>query len=185
MSQEFWPGLSENPFGRKLSFKLYETWYFWGVKLGYINYTVSVHPTLARPPKTHVAEIWSWIKTRHFSPLLTGLCFIDSLNSCMMNVRWRFYQFWNQIPQEKQQELIPWGRCFACSLWRLVQLQFCEPCSWCPFTCSRLGQNLSELEVKTFVSIQRVIWDCLLASNAEIIQRHALLSFLCRTSLFV
>ena len=45
------------------------------------------------------------------------LLFIDSLNSCMMNVRWRFYQFWNQIPQEKQQEkqqeLIPWGRCFA------------------------------------------------------------------------
>ena len=38
---------------------------------------------------------------------------IDSLNSCMMNVRWRFYHFWNQIPQEKQQELILWGRCFA------------------------------------------------------------------------
>ena len=38
---------------------------------------------------------------------------IDSLNPCMMNVRWRFYHFWNQIPQEKQQELIPWGRCFA------------------------------------------------------------------------
>ena len=37
---------------------------------------------------------------------------IDSLNSCM-NVRWRFYHFWNQIPQEKQQELILWGRCFA------------------------------------------------------------------------
>ena len=38
---------------------------------------------------------------------------IDSLNSCLINVRWRFYHFWNQIPQEKQQELIPWGRCFA------------------------------------------------------------------------
>ena len=25
MSQEFWPGLSENLFGRKLSIKLYET----------------------------------------------------------------------------------------------------------------------------------------------------------------
>ena len=75
MSQEFWPGLSENPFGRKLSFKLYETWYFWGVKLGYINYIVFVYPTLARPLKTYVAEIWSWIKTRHFWPLLTGLCF--------------------------------------------------------------------------------------------------------------
>ena len=67
--------MSENSFGRKLSFKLCETWYFWGVKLGYINYIVFVYPTLSRPPKTYVAEIWSWIKTRHFSPLLTGLCF--------------------------------------------------------------------------------------------------------------
>ena len=38
---------------------------------------------------------------------------IDSLNTRMMNVRWRFYHFWNQIPQVKQQELIPCGRCFA------------------------------------------------------------------------
>ena len=38
---------------------------------------------------------------------------IDSLNTCMMNVRWRSYHFWNHIPQEKQQELIPCGRCFA------------------------------------------------------------------------
>ena len=75
MSQEFWPGLSEKLFGRKLSFKIYETWYFWGVKLGYINYIVFVYPTLARPQKMYVAEIWSWIKTRYFSPLQTGLCF--------------------------------------------------------------------------------------------------------------
>jgi len=27
------------------------------------------------------------------------------------------------------------------------------------FICSKLGQNLSEMEVKTFVRIQRVIWD--------------------------
>ena len=38
---------------------------------------------------------------------------IDSTNTRMMNVRWRFYQFWNQIPPEEQQELIPCGRCFA------------------------------------------------------------------------
>ena len=25
---------------------------------------------------------------------------INSLNTRMMNVRWRFYHFWNQIPQE-------------------------------------------------------------------------------------
>ena len=38
---------------------------------------------------------------------------IDSTNTRMMNVRWRFYHFWNQIPPEEQQELIPCGRCFA------------------------------------------------------------------------
>ena len=38
---------------------------------------------------------------------------IDSLNTRMMNVRWRFYHFWNQIPKEEQEELIPYSRCFA------------------------------------------------------------------------
>ena len=38
---------------------------------------------------------------------------IDSLNTRMMSVRLRFYHFWNQIPQEEQQESIPCGRCFA------------------------------------------------------------------------
>ena len=38
---------------------------------------------------------------------------IDSTNSRMMNVRWRFYHFWNQKQPEEQQELIPCGRCFA------------------------------------------------------------------------
>ena len=76
MSQEFWPGLSENLFGRKLSFKLYEAWYFWGVKLGSYKCIVFLYPTLARPPpKTYVTEIWSWLKTGHFSPLLTRLWF--------------------------------------------------------------------------------------------------------------
>ena len=39
------------------------------------------------------------------------------------------------------------------------------------FVCSKLGQNLSEMEVKTFVMIQKVIWDRLLASKAEFIQK--------------
>ena len=39
------------------------------------------------------------------------------------------------------------------------------------FICSNLGQNLSEMEVKTFVTIQKVIWDRLLASKAEFIQK--------------
>ena len=42
------------------------------------------------------------------------------------------------------------------------------------FICSKLGQNLSEMEVRTFVRIQRVIWDHLLAFKAEIIQKQAL-----------
>jgi len=39
------------------------------------------------------------------------------------------------------------------------------------FICSKLGQNLSEMEVKTFVTIQKVIWDQLLASKADFIQK--------------
>ena len=37
--------------------------------------------------------------------------------------------------------------------------------------CSKLGQNLSEMEIKTFVRIQKVIWGRLLASKAEFIQK--------------
>ena len=39
------------------------------------------------------------------------------------------------------------------------------------FICSKLGQNLSEMEVRTFVRIQKVICDRLLASKAEFIQK--------------
>jgi len=39
------------------------------------------------------------------------------------------------------------------------------------FICSKLGQSLSEMEVRTFVRIQKVIWDQLLASKAEFIQK--------------
>ena len=45
--------------------------------------------------------------------------------------------------------------------------------------CSKLGQNLSEMEVRTFIRIQRVIWDHLLAFKAEIIQKLALFQFPC------
>ena len=67
MSQEFCPGLSEN----------LETWHFWGVKLGYINSIVFLYPTPACVQKTYmyVAEVWSSLKTRHFSPVLTRLWF--------------------------------------------------------------------------------------------------------------
>ena len=47
------------------------------------------------------------------------------------------------------------------------------------FICSKLGQNLSEMEVRTFVRIQRVIWDLLLAFKVEIIQKQALIQFPC------
>ena len=36
------------------------------------------------------------------------------------------------------------------------------------FICLKLGQNLSEMEIKTFV---RIIWDQLVASKAEFIQK--------------
>jgi len=35
----------------------------------------------------------------------------------------------------------------------------------------KLRPNLSEMEVRTFVRIQKVIWDQLLACKAEIIQK--------------
>ena len=47
------------------------------------------------------------------------------------------------------------------------------------FIYSKLGHNLSEMEVRTFVRIQRVIWDHLLAFKAEIIQKQALFQFPC------
>ena len=37
--------------------------------------------------------------------------------------------------------------------------------------CSKLRPNLSEMEFRIFVRIQKVIWDHLLASKAEIIQK--------------
>ena len=45
------------------------------------------------------------------------------------------------------------------------------------FICSKLRQNLSEMEVSTFQRIQRVIWDHLLPFKGEIIQKQALFSF--------
>ena len=49
------------------------------------------------------------------------------------------------------------------------------------FISSKLGQNLSEMEVMSLVRKQRVIWDHLLAFKTEIIQKQALFLFLCRT----
>ena len=37
------------------------------------------------------------------------------------------------------------------------------------FICSKLGPNLSEIELRTFLSIKKVTWDKLLASKAAII----------------
>ena len=44
----------------------------------------------------------------------------------------------------------------------------------CLFACiwAKLRKNLLEMEVRTFVTIQRVIWDLLLASKAEIVQKQ-------------
>ena len=35
---------------------------------------------------------------------------------------------------------------------------------------TKLGQNLSEIEVRTFARIKKVIWDQLLATKAEVIK---------------
>ena len=44
--------------------------------------------------------------------------------------------------------------------------------------CSKLRQNLSEMEVSTFERIQRVIWDHLLPFKGEIIQKVPEASFI-------
>ena len=72
MSQEFWPGLSENLFGRKPSFKLYETWYFWGVKLGlYKLYCFPLSHTCLPPKNVRSRDL----ELNKDTPLLTRLCF--------------------------------------------------------------------------------------------------------------
>ena len=38
------------------------------------------------------------------------------------------------------------------------------------FIWSKLSQNLSEMDIRTFARIKKVIWDQLLATKAEIIQ---------------
>ena len=40
------------------------------------------------------------------------------------------------------------------------------------FICSKLGQNLSGMKVRTFAMIQRVIWDYLMAFKADIIKKQ-------------
>ena len=51
------------------------------------------------------------------------------------------------------------------------------------FICSKLGQNLSEMEARAFVSLQRINWDHLLVFKAKIIQKQALFLFLYQTAL--
>ena len=45
------------------------------------------------------------------------------------------------------------------------------------FICSKLRQNLSDMEVRTFVRIQRVIWDHLPPFKGETSKKQALFSF--------
>ena len=45
------------------------------------------------------------------------------------------------------------------------------------FICPKLRQNLSEMEVRTFVRMQRVIWDHLMPFEREISLRQGLFSF--------
>ena len=49
------------------------------------------------------------------------------------------------------------------------------------FICSKLRQNLSEIQDSILERIQKVIWDHLLAFKGEIIQKQALFSLPFRT----
>ena len=49
------------------------------------------------------------------------------------------------------------------------------------FICSKLRQNLSEIQDRTLERIQKVIWDHLLAFKGEIIQKQVLFSLPFRT----
>ena len=44
-----------------------------------------------------------------------GIC---HTNTEMMNVRWRYFQFWRQIPSYEQQQVIPCRR--SCQLWQNI-----------------------------------------------------------------
>ena len=45
------------------------------------------------------------------------------------------------------------------------------------FIWSKLGQNPSKMDVRTFARIKNVVWDQLLATEAEIVQSKAVFSF--------
>ena len=38
---------------------------------------------------------------------------IDHTNTLIMNVKWRFFHLWRQIPVDEKQDLVPCGHCFA------------------------------------------------------------------------
>ena len=69
-------------------------------------------------------------------PALEGTA-IDRANPNMMDVRWRMFDFWHQIPQAEQQKLISCEHCFAkfildCTTGRKTTL--------CVDTCTVLGR---------------------------------------------
>ena len=45
------------------------------------------------------------------------------------------------------------------------------------FICSKLGQNLSEMEVRAYVRVQRVIWDHLLVLRLKLSRSKLYFSF--------
>ena len=51
--------------------------------------------------------------TADTTPVLVKGGSIDSVNTEMMNLRWRFFNFWKQIPHSQQIRLTPCGHCFA------------------------------------------------------------------------
>ena len=70
-------------------------------------------------PKTHYAQdivfdkdvpVFATAK-EHFSFVQGGA--VDCVETEMMTVRWRFFQFFSQIPQSEQVDILPCPRCFA------------------------------------------------------------------------
>ena len=70
-------------------------------------------------PKSHYAkDIAFTVDTPIFATGKNPIVFVkngalDEKETEMMNVRWKIFRFHAQIPQEKQKQLLPCGKCFA------------------------------------------------------------------------
>ena len=76
----------------------------------------TIHLTAPKNQSIHVVELQRdtpFFATSDAPIVLVKGGSIDHTNTQMMNVRWRFFHFWRQIPVEEQHELVPCGHCFS------------------------------------------------------------------------